>query len=159
MAKRPKSKAPKQPKRRFEPAEVAAMLIAADRSTIRAVAAENKLAERTLWRWKSQVESGEWREVADLVRELKEASLDRCKDLLAEVYEMALTEMKAKIPTATYKELLETVVETGGLKVFKDSLGESGSNTGSSAGSQAHAGPTAAAPGGAGIQKTLRVVG
>jgi len=107
-------------------------------------------------------ESGEWPELSLLMGVVKEAAMERCKDLLAEVNEMALLEMKKKIPNASYKELLDTVVETGGLKAFRDALGEGnegGENSRSDPGGQEGQGTSKSYPGGAGIQKALRVVG
>lgn len=160
-AKRRKGRKIKRLKDKLQPAEVAAILTFGDRTTMGRAAKEFNVAERTLWRWKAAVESGKWPAVAVLVQAAKDEALDRCKDLLAEVYELALETMKKKIPDATYRELLETVVETGGLKVFRETLGgnEGSSSNRSGAGSPPHAVTPANTPGGSGVQTALRVVG
>lgn len=148
-----------KPKTPSDP-EVAEILAYADKETNAAAAEKFGVSDRTIRRWKSRVESGKWPAMADLVRQLKTAAIERCKDLLADVYETSLRLLKDKMPTATYRELLETVVETGGLKQMRDESDEFGVEApGQNGRSQTGASPAREASGGAGPEKALRIVG
>jgi hypothetical protein len=138
---------------------VAEILIFADKETVPLACARYGVADRTVRRWKAKVESGKWPAVADLVRDLKSAALERTKDLLAQVYEAALRKLLEKLPDASYRETLETVTECGGLKELKDALNvSSNANTRTDPGDQKTGGPGPEAPGGAGMSRALRAV-
>lgn len=159
MAKRKSSEKPKHTKKSFSDQQVAEILIFANANNVPRASDEFNVAERTIWRWKSKVDRGQWQSVAELISIVKTAALERCKDKITEVYEMALDQMKEKMPQASYRDLLETVVETGGLKAFTDALkDEGGTDTGPGTSSQAGQNSNTSYPGGKGIQKTLRVV-
>lgn len=138
---------------------VAEILVFADKETTAAAAAKYGVADRTIRRWRARIEAGQWPQLADLVRQVKAAAIERCQDLLADVYETSLRLLKEKMPQATYRELLETAIETGGLKQLREDLGD-GSSAGAGAhhGGKAAAGSGSGAPGGAGVEKALRVI-
>lgn len=139
--------------------QLAEILTHAAATSVRAASAQFHIAERSIFRYRKALADGKLPKVADLVRRLQAGAMDRCKDLLAEVYELALTTLKKKIPDASYRELLDTVVETGGLKTIRDGLqdeGGEGSGPAPAGKTNQAAGPDP--PGGAGVSKTLRVV-
>lgn len=138
--------------------KVAEILSHADITSVSIAAKRFDVSERSIWRWKSRAESGRWPEVADLVRTLKGKAVEQIEEPLNKVYKQALDLMSEKMPSATYRELLETVVETGGLKAFKDMFDAGGPNSKPGSSGAANAGPNASAPGGAGIGKALRIV-
>lgn len=158
MAKQARRRTRRAPKTPPDPL-VAEILVFADKETATEAAAKYGVADRTIRRWRARIEAGQWPQMADLVRQVKAAAIERCKDLLADVYESSLRLLKEKMPQATYRELLETAIETGGLKELRGALGDSGGqDTGPNSGGKAVTNPGAGAPGGAGIEKTLRVI-
>jgi DNA-binding GntR family transcriptional regulator len=108
----------------LEPHTVALILSVAAKEGIPAAKERFGVAERTIHRYKLKVASGKWPEVAELVAAFRQEATERCKDLLTEVYEQALKTLREKMPNASYREVLETVDKTGGLKELRDALGD-----------------------------------
>jgi hypothetical protein len=109
----------------LEPQTVALILSVAAKDGIPAAVERYGVSERTIHRWKTKVSSCKWPEVAELVSAFRKEATERCKDLLTEVYEQALKTLREKMPNASYREVLETVDKTGGLKELRDALGDS----------------------------------
>lgn len=127
--KKPTKKTRKRKKRTSsltvkDAARVAAILAEANVAGDAATAAKFKVGERSIRRWRHRAETGDWPALAELTGKLRDAALDRCIDLLQDVYETALRQLKSKIPDASYREVLDTVTATGELKTLKDQLGE-----------------------------------
>ena len=141
---------------------MAEILIFADKSTFEAAEEKYGVSARSIWRWKAQIAKGKMPHVAELVRELTVQTIERVKDLLEDVYEMSLQKMKDKMSDASYRDVLDTAVQLGGLKAFRDGIsdGDSGSpNTVAGSGGKAGAQANAGYPGGTGVTKVLRAVG
>jgi hypothetical protein len=156
-----KKKTPKKKPVDLTPEHVAEVLSFATEKGPAAAAAQYGVSERSIWRWRARVKAGKWPEVADIVRGVRQAAVEHCKDLLTQVYEKSLTRLLRKMPRATYKELLDTMEKAGGLKELREALGDgdSESPTGPNSGGKAPQGADSLPSGGAGTQKALRVVG
>lgn len=84
--------------------------------------------------------AGKLPQVSDLVAKYKSDALDRCKGLLEDVYETALKLLKEKMPSATYRDILDTVEKTGELKAFRDGIADDERGTTTGQGSTGQAG-------------------
>lgn len=115
-----------------DPVQVALILSFAAKDGQAAACKRFGVADRTVRRYKHRVESGDWPEVAELLKTMKKEAVERCKDLLTEAYEGSLRRMIELMPSANMSDAIKAAGMCGGLKFTKDALeDEPDSNTGS----------------------------
>lgn len=113
-----------------DPTQVALILSFAAKDGQAAACKRFGVADRTVRRYKHRVENGDWPEVAELLKTMRNEAMERCKDLLTEAYEVSLRRMIELVPNADLPQAIKAAEMCGGLKLTKDALGEPDSTTG-----------------------------
>ncbi len=130
--KKASRKGKKLQRRAREPESVALMLAVAIKDGQEAACRRFNIAGRTLRRYKQRVDSGDWPEVADILKNMRTEAFERNADLLTEAYSASLRRVIQLLPDADIGQAIKAAEMCGGLKLTKDALdGEPVGNTGS----------------------------
>jgi hypothetical protein len=110
--------------KKTDPVEMAAILAHASLHDAKSAASKFSVSERTIARWRAALAAGDLPEVAKLVGQQKQKTLERCSDLLNETFDMSLRALQKKLDEMTGRQIVGACKILGELRQGRDFLSD-----------------------------------